>query len=317
MPARNLPATICVSAGVACSMLSPGAAGDVIDAVGKDPTVRVRLTCDARAVAHYTRLEDANAPSGGPEAVVGRKRDLTVLQRLGLYPGDVRPAHYLYALLFARIPRITEVCGGGSGPWEGCRNATTGAYEGVIAHGWQRMVWYPTEEARQTARLEGAEEIDSGPRLVVRPHHLMCMTCWHGDTGGEEPRGNDLIYELYRRIARDPEVPVTLVEGCCMACDCCDGYHPASGACTHFGGVIRDFKKDLDVFEKMGLMPGATLPARKALELLFDRVPSTRDICAYGDGVVRSHEWEICGSSEGREGYAKGREAGLGILSPS
>jgi hypothetical protein len=245
---------------------------------------------------------------------VDRGRDLAVLQRLGLFPGDSRPAHYVYALLFERVPRVAYVCGGGEGAWRGCPHADSGGYEEVARRGWQEVVWYPSEESRAAARERGANAVATDSRLYIRPHHLMCMTCWYGDTGGDEPRPNDLIYEIYLRIAREPQVPITLIEGCCMACDCCDGFHPDTGACTHFGGVVRDYKKDLDVFARLGVMPGATLPAAEALRLLFDRVPSTRDICAYGDGIVRSHEWEICGSPEGREGYTKGRAAGVGIV---
>ncbi|MBI3923086.1 MAG: hypothetical protein HY318_16820 [Armatimonadetes bacterium] len=47
------------------------------------------------------------------------------------------------------------------------------------------------------------------------------------------------------------------------------------------------------------------------LELLFERFPSTRDICGYGDGVVRSHEWAVCSDPEGTAGYALTRETGI------
>ena len=69
------------------------------------------------------------------------------------------------------------------------------------------------------------------------------------------------------------------------------------------------------MFQKLGLMPGATLPARELIDLLFGRIPSTRDICGYGDGIVRSEEWAICSDPEGNPGYARARQAGL--LQPS
>ncbi|NOZ21326.1 MAG: hypothetical protein GXP25_09585, partial [Planctomycetes bacterium] len=72
-----------------------------------------------------------------------------------------------------------------------------------------------------------------------------------------------------------------------------------------------DYKKDLDVFQKLGLMPGATLTAREAFKLLYERITSTREICGYGDGVVRSEEWKICGGPDGNPGYAKAREMGI------
>ena len=77
--------------------------------------------------------------------------------------------------------------------------------------------------------------------------------------------------------------------------------------------ALRDQKKDLDVLQKLGLKYGDTLPARKLYELLFKRIPSTRDICGYGDGKKRATEWSICGDPKGKEAYRKARAAMLGL----
>ena len=79
--------------------------------------------------------------------------------------------------------------------------------------------------------------------------------------------------------------------------------------------ALRDQKKDLDVLQKLGLKYGDRLPARRVLELLYERIPSTRDICGYGDGEVRAPEWRICGDPDGREAYRKARDEKLGIKS--
>ena len=107
------------------------------------------------------------------------------------------------------------------------------------------------------------------------------------------------------------DAPITLVEGTCMACDCCDGFHPSNGRCVHSCGLIRDYKKDLDVLQKLGLMPGATMKARELFALLFQRIPSTRGICAYGDGIERSEEWKICSGPDGNPGYVATRRTGV------
>jgi len=49
------------------------------------------------------------------------------------------------------------------------------------------------------------------------------------------------------------------------------------------------------------------------MRLVYERIPSTRLVCAYGDGVVRGPEWTICGGPNGSSRYAKARRAGLGI----
>ena len=104
---------------------------------------------------------------------------------------------------------------------------------------------------------------------------------------------------------------ITLVEGCCSLCDPCDGYDTRTDRCVHSGGLIRDYKKDLDVFQKLGLMPGATMKARELYSLLFERIPSTKAVCAYGDGVLTSNEWRICGGEEGCDAYKRTVESGI------
>ena len=112
-------------------------------------------------------------------------------------------------------------------------------------------------------------------------------------------------------VGSNPDIEITLVEGCCMVCDPCDGYDTKTDRCVHGGGLIRDYKKDLDVLQKLGLMTGATMKARDLYKLLFERIPSTKEVCAYGDGVLTSNEWRICGGREGSEAYKRTVEKGI------
>ncbi len=79
----------------------------------------------------------------------------------------------------------------------------------------------------------------------------------------------------------------------------------------HAGGLLRDYKKDLDCFQVLGLMPGDTLPARELLDLIFARIGSTTEICGYGTGEVTAQEWRVCGGPSGNSGYAKTRRTGV------
>ena len=248
---------------------------------------------------------------GGEAAVLNRKRDLDVLQRLGLAPGDTRRARYLYTLLFERIETPDGICAFDTPGWEGCPQARSGAYESIREQGWQAVVYARSEQEMAEYRRRNVEHIQTDECLFIRPHHLMCMACWYAGGEGTSPRPNDTIYEIHQRIRKDPDILITLVEGCCDVCDCCDGFHPETTRCVHAGGLIRDYKKDLDVFQKLGLMPGATMPAKALIDLLFERIHSTREICGYEDGIVRSEEWSICGGPEGNPGYERSREAGL------
>ena len=80
---------------------------------------------------------------------------------------------------------------------------------------------------------------------------------------------------------------------------------------------LRDQKKDLDVLQLLGLSYGDTLPARCIYALLFKKICSTRQICGYGDGIVRAPEWSICGTPEGSNNYVKARESNMGISTES
>jgi len=309
MQARQLPATVCVQGGADCPLLGKQQAQDILHRLKQDPTVTIRLESRADELPHYEDLEpDCHAD---PEEVLNRKRDLDVLQRLGLVPGSIRRARYLYELLFRRVETPYGLCAYDTPGWEGCPLARSGAYESVREQGWQAMVYARPQEEMAEYRRRSAERIANGERLYIRSHHLMCLACWYAGGKGQEPRPNDTIYEALRRIQRDPEVPITLVEGCCEVCNCCDGFHPETSRCVHAGGLIRDYKKDLDVFQKLGLMPGATLPAREVFDLLFERIQSTTEICGYGDDVVMSQEWTICGGPGGNPGYVATRRTGV------
>ena len=118
--------------------------------------------------------------------------------------------------------------------------ARSGAYERVRAQGWPAVVYSRPAAEREAYRRHGTERIAQAERLFVRPHHLMCLACWYAGGEGASPRPNDTIYEILQRIRREPDVPITLVEGCCQVCDCCDGFHPETTRCVHGGGLIRD-----------------------------------------------------------------------------
>ena len=302
MCARQLLSTVCILGGADCPLLEQERAREILAQVREDPTLTIRLESNADEVAHYSKVD--------PEDAFNRKRDLDVLQRLGMLPGSTWRARHMYTVLFERIETPSGICAYDTLGWEGCPLAQSGAYESVRAKGWEAVVYQRSGEEMREYRERNVKQIAEGERLCIRPHHLMCLCCWYAGGEGQSPRPNDTIYEILQRIQREPDVPITLVEGCCHACECCDGFHPETRRCVHAGGLIRDFKKDLDVFQKLGLMPGATMGASELFDLLFERIPSAGDVCGYSDGVVRSEEWGICGGVT-QEGYELTRRTGI------
>lgn len=311
MQARQLPGTVCILGGADCPLIEEQRAQEILDKVKQDPTATIRLESNADEIPHYEDLSREYYPALEPEEVLNRKRDLDVLQRLGLVPGSIRRARYLYELLFKRVETPDGICAYDTPGWEGCPLARSGAYESVRAQGWQVVVHARSDEEMAEYRRRNVERIMNEDRLYIRSHHLMCLACWYAGGKGQEPRPNDTIYEALQRIRREPDVPIVLIEGCCEVCDCCDGFNPATGRCVHSGGLIRDYKKDLDVLQKLGRMPGAAMPARELFDLLFERIESTTEICGYGDDVVMSQEWTICGGPGGNAGYVATRKTGV------
>ncbi|HCL31248.1 MAG TPA: hypothetical protein DIC52_22835 [Candidatus Latescibacteria bacterium] len=82
----------------------------------------------------------------------------------------------------------------------------------------------------------------------------------------------------------------------------------SSKSAGHAGGLLRDYKKDLDVFQRIGMMPGDIMNARELLMLIYKRVTSTTEVCGYGTGEATSNEWSVCSGPTENAGYAKARE---------
>jgi hypothetical protein len=108
---------------------------------------------------------------------------------------------------------------------------------------------------------------------------------------------------------QDPNLPLTLR---CNVDTVYQYQNPGHAEDTAEGEPFNA-KRDLDILQKLGLVPGETLPARKLYDLLFERTSFTRDICGFGDGEARAPEWSICGGARNDAPYQKARAARLGI----
>jgi hypothetical protein len=287
----------------------------ILRAVRADPDTPMALRCNVGSVYRYQNPgTDDDTPEG---ELFNIKRDLDILHRLGLAPGDTRPARELFLRVLKVIETPAGICGYDdvtADAWRSCDAARSGHYEKGRAMGIAAII--PPRDAAEKARTkqESAAAIYRADRLLIRPHHLMCMTCFHGGRERLEPIEEDNLFEVIDVIQKNPDVPIELIRGCCMICPPCSHYDPERKVCV--GAIamgLRDEKKDLDVLQRLGLGYGDVMPARDLLRLLYQRILSTRLICAYGDGIVRSHEWTICRNPEGSQAYRKGRAAGLGV----
>ena len=167
---------------------------------------------------------------------------------------------------------------------------------------------------RAQAKRRSCERMYAASVLRIRPHHLMCMSCFHGGRDRIEPIAEDNLCEAVRIMQANPGIPVRLIAGPCMICDPCSRYRPEDNRCVSANGMaLRDQKKDLDLLHALGMRFGDTAPAREILRRLYEKVTSTVQICGGGDGVEWGYEWTVCGGPEGNQGYVKARAVGLGV----
>jgi hypothetical protein len=289
---------------------------EILAAAREDPARPIRLRLNHESVYRY---QNPGSKEDTPEGeLFNAKRDLDIIQKLGLVPGDARPAIDMFERLFADISNAKGICEYEtvtSDTWGGCPRARSGNYEKGHALGVNAVIPGRDELEKKEFKKTSVEKIYQAKTLRIRPHHLMCMCCFFGGRMDDlAPIQEDNLFEAIDVIHKNPDIPVTLIRGTCMICPPCSHYDSKTTFCLGGRSVaLRDQKKDLDVLQKLGLKYGDTLPARKLYDLLFERIPSTRDVCGYGDGKERAGEWSICRSPEGSEEYRKAREVKLGL----
>ena len=289
---------------------------EILGRVREHPGTPITLRCNADSAYRYQSPgRDEDTPEG---ALFNDKRDLDIVQKLGLVPGATRPALEIFHMLFEHIPAAEGICGYGTvtgEAWRGCPRASNGHYEAGHLKGLNAVIPPRPQEEKVRVKEASAQAIYDAEGLSIRPHHLMCMACFHAGKSERSPIVEDNLFEAIDAIWRNPDIPVTLTSGCCMICPPCSKYNPATGLCISGNGMgLRDQKKDLDVLQRLGLEYGDALPARELYTRLFQAIGSTRQICGYDDGVVRGREWSICGGPEGSERYRRARESGMGFL---
>ncbi len=286
-----------------------------VAAMRKKAYVPVRLRANVSSIYAFQNPGHDEDTPGGPD--FNTKRDLDVLQRLGLTPGAVMPAIDLIDQLITTLPTAAGITGYGRGSKDWPTDPQKAAdYARGVAGGLGGVFRLRDEAEMARVKGESTQALYEAPVLRLRPHHVMCMTCFYGShLENMAPIEEDNLYEAIIAIQRNPDIPITLIQGPCMICPPCHFYDPDANLCyLHVGIGLRDEKKDLDVLQLLDLQYGDTLPAREFLRLLFQHVPSTKLVCGQGDGIERSPSWRICDNPEGSERYRAGRAAGLGVV---
>ena len=304
-----------IGEGKGADLGGDGRLTSILSAVRQNPVLPLTLRCNVTTAYAYQNPGHADDTPEG--ALFNIRRDLRIVQRMGLVPGDTRPAIELFRRLLENVETVEGIL------WFSEATSDTWAgepredchYERGRALGLEAIIPGRGTKEMALAKCRSVREMYESSQLEIRPHHLMCISCFYG--GHEElgPIDEDNLYEAIDIVHQNPEIPIRLVHGPCMICPPCHGYDPPSNQCiAGIGMALRDELKDLDVLQRLGLAYDDVLPARELYARLYDRIPSTRIICGHGDGVTRGPEWRVCGGPDGDARYTKARQEGLGFL---
>jgi hypothetical protein len=285
------------------------------EAVRANPDMPVTVACNAGDVYVY---QDPGTGEDTPEGRdFNRKRDLDILQRMSWPPGTTLPARTVFLCLLRQITTVSGICGYDrvtSEGWKGCPKAKSGCYEKGHQQGIAAIVPPRSKEELAKEKEASLKALYSAKEVTIRPHILLCAVCQYGG-GVRPPFKEDNLPELLDMVLhKNPDVLVTMARGAdWMMCAPCPNRAPKLNACVNVlgAGGLSNEKRDLDMLQMLGLQFGSTMKARELFRLIFERIPTTRDVCKREGNCCPSVWWDPCGESNVKQGnasYEKGRK---------
>lgn len=274
----------------------------------------ITLRCN---VGDVFTFQDPGTQDDTPEGVeFNRRRDLEVLLRLNFVPGETITARILFNRLLDRITSVSGICGYDSvtsNTWRGCPKAKSGNYERAHQLGISAIIPRRGEGEMEREKAESLRAMYEARTtgIKVRPHILVCAACQYG-SGVRPPFKEDNLPELIQLVLKEPDTLITFAEAAdWMMCAPCPNRAPELNACVNVkgSGGLPNQLRDLRTLQKLGLTFGTTMKARELFKLIFERIPSTLEICRF-DSPNPSVWWDDCGARiTDNESYHKGREA--------
>jgi hypothetical protein len=260
--------------------------------------------------------QDPGAAQDTPEGRdFNRKRDLDILQRMNWAPGTTLPGRTMFSCVLNKISSVAGICGYDkvtSAAWQGCPKAKSGCYEKGQKKGIKALVSPRTEAEMLAEKQRSMQAVRSGKAVTTRPHILLCAVCQYGG-GTRPPYKADNLPELLDLILhKNADLLITMARSAdWMMCAPCPNRAPGLNACVNVlgSGGLSNEKRDLDMLQVLGLEFGSTLKARELYRLIFEKIPTTQEICKR-DNPCPAVWWDGCGESNMKQGnanYAKGR----------
>ncbi len=226
------------------------------------------------------------------------KIDLDILQVLGYVPGSIRTSRVMFELLNQRISELFSVLDVDTFTEKMGFIPDNTAYKS----GKKYLVYmYDNSLVKKSSQ----SLIETADRLYIRMHHILCMTCFM-DKGDESKSINeDNLYEFWMKIKDNPNIIITVTEGCekCMICPPCSYFDASDKRCVS-QGALRDRKKDLDIFNILGISPNESFRAKDLLIMIYNKIHTVQGICDYGFETLP--EWKACQGTNKYGDYEKG-----------
>ena len=299
---------------------------ELLTFVREHPEAMLELNCNCANV-YSVQNPGPGDDVGGP--LLNKRRDLRILRFLGMTPGQAKPASDLIEQTADVIKTTEGLCSSGLGSeWLGCPYADKGYFEKSckVPYGIS-VLPRPSEASRLEIKRCTSESMECCDKLRIRPHHLLCMSCFYGRgiiNDNLKPIQEDNLFEAIHRMQENPDIPVQLVEGCCMICPPCSRYKTEGNLCLGGGMALRDELKDLEVLHRLGMSYGEEHPARELLQKLYSSIPNVHAICSFGMDADTNgtpcitNEWRPCGSlaerqQSGEAAYRIARLHNLGV----
>lgn len=319
IPGHHLICAVCRRGG--CKNPPPGkrAIDRLLKAMWAYPYVGLKITADVDIISnHFLDVYEQRGKKPlsknfktRNDNYIWRRKDLEVCLALEIMPGTVISAYHAYSILFEKQPTLENICRSNSKrskAWPQCPHATKGYYE-KIANGpkydlkqqtelgeemetsglWAMIRPRSKQDMSQAKQISARNIINKAEHLYIRPQHLLCIFC---TAQIKEPLLQDNLIELRKRMEENPDITVTVTEGCCMVCDPCNIYHPDEHLC--YGTHIKNSLRDLMILEQLGLAPGATLPAAKLYKRIYERISNLKEICGWRNGPDKPFFWRAC-----------------------
>jgi hypothetical protein len=299
-----------------------GTLKNLLAEIRANPDAPITLYADAGVGFAF---QNRAADDGDGSREFSQRRDLAILHRLDIPPGEALPARILLHRLLKSIGSVEKICGAGaatSDAWKGCAKAGSGCYERGCKRAVESLMPGRSEKEMACEKKASIDALRQAHAVRVRPHILVCSICQYG-AGVRPPYKEDNLPELLHTILTDrPDLSVTLVPGAdWMMCAPCPHRDPRTGWCVigHIksGGLYNELK-DLNVLRQLGLTYGTTMKARDVYHRILEKISTVVDVCALDAGGKPPYSlWrDGCGSDPelAQKGYIKGKDALLAKL---